>query len=178
MTNTQTKNSRTKSLNLSVISTSPRSTSTRGGVLSAKEATALKKRFLGQFSDNEREITRLEEEICRWESRAPKRAGSYSHAPSHRGDDRIQSAIDEIVELRNLLYDRLVDATELRRKIAQAVKSIPEQRLRLLLEYRYIDGWTWEEVATALTLDYRWTLRLHDRALVLLPIPDGDSGFF
>ena len=177
MTNTQIR-SRTKPENLTLITTPQCSTSTRGGALSAKEATALKKRFLSQFSDNEREITRLEEEICRWESRAEKMTGSYSHAPSHRGDDRIQSAIDEIVELRNLLYDRLVDATELRRKIAQAVSSIPEQRLRLLLEYRYIDGWTWEEVATALTLDYRWTLRLHDRALVLLPVPDDDSGFF
>ncbi|MFV0497942.1 MAG: hypothetical protein ACK5L0_07245 [Candidatus Fimivivens sp.] len=143
--------------------------SAQGRALSEKEIIALKKHFLGQFSDNERAIKRLEEEICRWTSRAEKMTSTFGHTPSHRADDRVQSAVDEIVELRNLLYDRLIDSTELRRRIAQAISSVEEQRLQLLLEYRYIDGLTWEEVATALTCDYRWTLRLHNRALALLP---------
>ncbi len=178
MTHTQIRDSQMKPEKSPLVPVPPHGRTARGGALSAKDAIALKKRFLGQYADNEREIRRLEEEICRWESRAQKMTAGYSHTPSHRGEDRVQSAVDEIVELRNLLYDRLVDATELRRQIAQAISVVPERRLRLLLEYRYIDGWTWEEVATALTLDYRWTLRLHDRALVLLPVPDGDSGFF
>ncbi|WMJ83437.1 hypothetical protein ACS3UN_10215 [Oscillospiraceae bacterium LTW-04] len=176
MTNIQTR--KTKPEDLPLIPIPPRGTSMRGSTLSAKEVVAFKKRFLSQFSDNERAIRRLEEEICRWESRAEKMTSSFSHAPSHRGEDRIQSAVDEIVELRNLLYDRLVDATELRRRIAQVISNVPEQRLQLLLEYRYIDGLTWEEVATALTCDYRWTLRLHDRALALLPELDGELGLF
>lgn len=132
------------------------------------EDITLKKIFLSKYSDNEREIRRLEEEICRWESRAAKVTSSLSHNPSHRSDDRIQSAVDEIVELRNILYDRLLDATELRRSIDDVIAAVPEQRLRLLLEYRYIEGMTWERVAAALTCDYRWTLRLHDRALAAL----------
>ncbi len=139
----------------------------------AKALLVMKKRFLSQYADNEREIKRLEEEICRWESRAEKVTTSFSHAPSHSGEDRIQSAVDEIVELRNLLYDHLVDATELRRQIAQAISTVPEQRLRLLLEYRYIDDLTWEAVASALACDYRWTLRLHDRALAAVLIGPG-----
>lgn len=133
-----------------------------------KKATAAKKEFLSRYADNEREIRRLEEEICRWESRAERMTSSFSHTPSCRGDDRLQSAVDEMVELRGLLYDRLVDATELRRQIAQAISAVPQQRLRLLLEYRYIDDLTWEQVASALGSDYRWTLRLHERALALL----------
>ncbi|HWP52013.1 MAG TPA: hypothetical protein VN626_10000 [Clostridia bacterium] len=142
----------------------------------AKEIIALKKQFLGQYADNEREIRRLEEEICRWESRAEKMTSSFSHAPSHRGEDRIQSAVDEMVELRGLLYERLVDATELRRQIARAISTVSEQRLRLLLEYRYIDSLTWEQVSAALTCDYRWTLRLHDRALAAILGPSCKSG--
>lgn len=148
------------------------------GAPSARQTAALKKQFLGQYADNEREIKRLEEEICRWESRAQRVTSSFSHAPSHCGDDRLQSAVDEMVELRNLLYDRLVDSTELRRQIALAISTVPEQRLRLLLEYRYIDDLTWEEVASAIACDYRWTLRLHDRALAMLVISDGMSSLF
>lgn len=178
MTHTQIRNSQMQPGN-PLPATMSYSRATRGGVpSSAKEAIAFKKQFLSQYADNEREIRRLEEEICRWESRAEKMTGSFSHAPSHRGEDRVQSAVDEIVELRNLLYDRLVDATELRRSIAQAISVVPEQRLRLLLEYRYIDGMTWEEVAAALTCDYRWTLRLHDRALAVMPGPSGTTGPF
>ncbi len=149
---------------------------TRTGASAARQTAALKKQFLGRYADNERAIGRLEEELCRWESRAEKITGSFSHTPSHRGDDRLQSAVDEMLELRDLLYDRLVDSTELRRQIALAVSTVPEQRLRLLLEYRYIDDLTWEAVAAALACDYRWTLRLHDRALALMALPQGDWG--
>ena len=152
--------------------TEPEGRKIRKGAVSAKEILAAKKRFLSLNGDNERELRRLEEEINRWESRAQRMTSSFSHAPAHRGEDRIQSAVDEMVELRNLLYERLVDATELRRGIGLAISTVPEQRLRLLLEYRYIDGLTWEEVAAALTCDYRWTLRLHDRALALMCTPD------
>lgn len=144
----------------------------------SRQTPALKKLFLSQYADNEREIKRLEEEICRWESRAQKMTSSFSLTPSHCGEDRLQSAVDEMVELRNLLYDRLVDSTELRRQIALAISTVPERRLKLLLEYRYIDGQTWEEVASTIACDYRWTLRLHDRALAMLIIPDGAESLF
>lgn len=62
------------------------------------------------------------------------------HIPSCWGEERMQAAVDELVELRNLLYDRLVGSTELRRQIAQAISAAPEQRLQL--EYRYIDDLT------------------------------------
>lgn len=138
---------------------------------SPQSVAQAKKEFLSQYGDNEREIARLEEEIARWESRAQRVTGSFSHLPRHCGEDKIQSAVDEIFELRAMLYERLVDATELRRTIAAAIVKVPDKRLRLLLEYRYIDGLTWERVAAALTCDYRWTLRLHERAIAELPEP-------
>lgn len=170
MTRTQTKNS-PKGPEHPPLCPAPHGRA-RAGAPTARQIATLKKQFLSRYADNEREIRRLEEELCRWESRAQKMTSSFSHTPSHRGDDRIQSAVDQIVELRNLLYDRLVDATELRRQIALSVSTVPEQRLRLLLEYRYIDDLTWEAVAAAIACDYRWTLRLHDRALALMPLPD------
>ncbi len=44
--------------------------------------------------------------------------GPFATSPPAGGEDRMQSAVDEMVGLRKLLYDRLVDSTELRRQIA------------------------------------------------------------
>ena len=128
-----------------------------------------KKAFLRRYGDNEREINRLEEELARWESRAQKVTASYSLAPAHGCDgDKVQVAVDAIAEVKAMLYDRLTDATELRRKIQAAIDTVQDGRLRNLLEHRYIDGMTWDEVAVAMYLDRRWVITLHGNALLAM----------
>ncbi len=125
-----------------------------------------KKDFLSRYENNEREIKRLEEDMACWKSRAERVTASYSLAPGYSGDgDRIQTAVENIVEVQAMLYDRLIDAAELRRGIQSAIDTVEDERLRTLLEYRYIDGHKWESIAEALNVDFRHTLRLHCRAL-------------
>lgn len=127
---------------------------------------SIKKAYLCRYGDNEREIKRLEEEMARWKSRAEKITTSYSLAPAHgEGGDKVQLAVDNITEVKAMLYDRLTDATELRRNIQVAIDSVEDMRLRNLLEYRYIDGWRWEKVAVKLGVYWRQVLKLHGRAL-------------
>ncbi len=133
-----------------------------------------KKAFLRRYGDNEREIKRLEEEITRWESRAEKVTASYSLAPAHGADgDKVQVAVDNIAEVRAMLYDRLTDATELRRSIQAAIDTVEDARLRNLLAYRYIDGQRWEEVAVKLNVYWRHVLKLHGRALSQIKFSKG-----
>lgn len=125
-----------------------------------------KKQFLSRFCINELEIARLEQEIELWESRAQQMTVSFSLLVSGgEHEDRLQSAVDELVELRALLFDRLLDSTALRMDIEHSISGINDERLRLLLELRYIDGLTWEKVADKMRIEYRWVLRLHKRAL-------------
>lgn len=132
---------------------------------------AEKKSFLRRYGDNEREITRLEEELARWESRAEKVTASYSLAPAHGCDgDKVQTAVDRIAEVKAMLYDRLTDATELRRSIQAAIDSVGDPRLRNLLAYRYIEGLTFERIAVNIDCHWRWTLYLHGKALADLKI--------
>ncbi len=130
-----------------------------------------KKAFLRRYGDNEREIKRLEDELTRWESRAEKVTASYSLAPAHGADgDKVQVAVDNIAEVRAMLYDRLTDATELRRSIQAAIDTVEDARLRNLLEYRYIDGLTWDKVAVAMYLDRKWVITLHGSALSAMDV--------
>ena len=133
---------------------------------------AEKKAFLRRYGDNEREIKRLEEEIARWESRAEKITASYSLAPAHGADgDKVQVAVDNIAEVKSMLYDRLTDATELRRSIQAAIDTVEDARLRNLLEYRYIDGTGWPKVARKMHYEISQTYFLHREALRVIEIP-------
>lgn len=125
-----------------------------------------KKAFLRQYGDNEREIKRLEDELARWESRAEMVTTGYSLAPAHgESSDKIQIAVENISEVKAMLYDRLTDATELRRSIQAAIDTVEDARLRNLLEYRYIDGWGWPKVAHKMNYEISQTYFLHRSAL-------------
>ena len=53
----------------------------------------------------------------------------------------------------------------LRDAIEAAVQAMPDARLRAIVRAKYMCGDTWENIAAALNLDYRWTLRLGGRAV-------------
>ena len=70
-----------------------------------------------------------------------------------------------MAELCGELYDRLLDAAAVRREIERAIASLGEERLRLLLEYRYIDGLTLEAAAERMHYSWRQAANLHRQAL-------------
>ena len=130
-----------------------------------------KKAFLCQYGENEREIARLEEEIALWNAQVTKITTGYSPMPLHSAyENKMQTAVIKIIELKSELYDRLIDATELRRSIQRTVDLVEEARFRNLLTYRYIDTLKWEKISDKLHVEFRYVLRLHNKALVCLKI--------
>ena len=63
-------------------------------------------------------------------------------------------------EIENIKRDRLL--------VIEAINLVDEQDLRQILESRYIYETKWEEIALLSGYSYRWTLRLHGRALKLI----------
>ena len=131
-----------------------------------------KKEFLQSYSANEKEIARLEDELESWESRAERVTACFDHIRGSSGDDRIQYAVDMLCELRAALYDRLVDSTEIRLDIERCLEQLNDPRLKLIMEYHYIDDMKWEDVADKMNIEYRWLMRLHNRALDSITVPD------
>ena len=121
-----------------------------------------KKAYLLRYRDNEREIRRLQEEILRWESQSRKTTVSFGGAG---GEDRLQVAVEKIVRLQNRLTQQVIERVRLREQIEDAIASVEDERLRLLLRYRYIEGWTWEHIAVELDNSYQWVCHLHGMAL-------------
>lgn len=56
-------------------------------------------------------------------------------------------------------------------QIKDAIDQVDDARYRAILEHRYIDGWTWEQIAEQMHYDVRHVHRLHGLALLEIKVP-------
>lgn len=126
-----------------------------------------KKQYLLQYRNNESEISRTIEELTRWESRARRVTSGWSDLPSGTSNqgDRIQMCVEKIIEMQNKLAEQIDRGVALREDIEKAIGAVADDRLRLLLRYRYIDGYTWERIAVEMHYSWRQVVRMHGKAL-------------
>lgn len=130
-----------------------------------------KKAWLRRYRIREAEAERLREEIARIRAQAEGVAVQLSGLPrGGGGKDRLQRAVELLDRRCAELAARIEAGQEARRQTEAAIDALPDERQRLLLRLRYIDGRTWEQIAVRMALDYRWVLRLHGRALEQLAI--------
>lgn len=113
------------------------------------------------------EVERLRGEIERWRSLAEKVTPTLSALPASTSANgtRTETAVEQIaercaaLELALCVMAARCEATE------KAIQSVPDERLRLLLRYRYIDGLSFERIAGKLKLSRQWVCELHDNAV-------------
>lgn len=84
------------------------------------------------------------------------------HSTDTHGLDEIVVRYEEIVskyEKRLKLYQKETLAIE------QAIEGLKDPRLRLLMRYKYMDGYKWETIADLMHYEVRWLYILHGQAL-------------
>lgn len=77
----------------------------------------------------------------------------------------MENTVVKIIDLENEInedIDRLVD---IKADIMETINQVDDPIKQIILEMRYINGKTWEDVARELRFDRRWVLRLHGGAL-------------
>ena len=126
-----------------------------------------KKAELQRYGEAQAVADRLREEIARLYSKAEKMTTVLKLVPVGSGDGgrKIESALEGIDELAGRLGEKQTEANQIRHRLEDVISSVPDGRLRLLLEYRYIDGMKWEQIAEKMGLEGRWVYELHGRAL-------------
>ncbi|MGI6449022.1 MAG: DUF1492 domain-containing protein [Desulfitobacteriia bacterium] len=76
-----------------------------------------------------------------------------------------EKTIVKIIDLENEIDDDIDKLVDLKADIMEAIGQVDEPICQLLLEMRYINGKTWEEVASVLGIDIRTAFRLHGKSL-------------
>ena len=90
-----------------------------------------------------------------------------SEGGGHSGvSDKVGSIVAKIADLDaeiNAEIDKLVDV---QRDILQTIGKVDNECLRTILTERYINCWTFEQIADDIHYSYKQTCRLHGKALI------------
>lgn len=97
--------------------------------------------------------------------------GTHSSTPR----DRIGEITARIVDLEREINEDIDRSIDLQREIRAAIATVPEVRLRTLLEYKYINLLTLDETAVRMNYSYPQICRLHGRALQSVKMIWNDS---
>ena len=125
-----------------------------------------KKAWLLQYRRLHARIDRLEREKARWIERATQISATSDGMPHGSGvSDKVGNTAAKIADLTAEINREIDKLADLRREIEAAVRTVDDSVLRELLERRYIDGDTWENIAVQMHYSYMHVCRLHGMAL-------------
>ena len=128
-----------------------------------------KKEYLLGYQRLNQRINRLLLEQQQWRELATRVSPNLSGMPRGGGGGGTQGAISKIVDLETEINAEIDKLVEKRKEIEGIIRAVEDSTLRTLLEYRYINGKKWEEIALMMGYDYRYILKIHGKALSLLP---------
>ncbi len=130
-----------------------------------------KKEYLGRYKPLDEQVNQLlleKQEILALGTKVTPTYSDMPHGVVNNG--KIPSVVERLEKQDakiNYTVDKLIDFKE---DIERAIHTLQDETLRLLLRYRYINGWTWERIAIKMSYSYMQICRLHGRALELITL--------
>ena len=126
-----------------------------------------KVRYLKRYILLDREIDRKVQEIARWRGMLGKVTAVYSSAPQGGGSiyGKTEGIIAKIVDLEREINREIDVLVNIREDIKDIIAAAEDGRERMLLEYRYLDGKTFEWIAGEMELSWQWVHNLHSKIL-------------
>lgn len=125
------------------------------------------KEVLGQLARKDARIEGMRERLQRYRELAEgQRARLYSlPGGGQRRTSSVEEYVSKIVDLTRELDAQIDDYVDLTRAIEAAVETLEDARMRDLLRWRYMGGWSWERISRAMGYEQRQVYRLHALAL-------------
>ena len=91
-----------------------------------------------------------------------------SGMPHGSEPSRLDNVIIRLDDIMGKYKRKLAVIAKEQREIEDALDTLDDPKLRVLMRYRYIKGMKWEEVAEKMHYELRWIYHLHGIALYLL----------
>ena len=130
-----------------------------------------KKAFLRQYQHSKRVQASLEDEIATLQASVMISANAMEGMPHGSSKSDLSGYAAKRDELERKLKAEFNHGWELRWKIIDTIESLPRESEKIVLRFRYINGWTWEKIADGMSYTVRHVARIHGDALFHLEIP-------
>ena len=131
-------------------------------------------KYLKRYITLDREIEHKLREIDHWRTKLTRIMPVYTTEPKGGGSIRgkTEGIIAKIVDLENEIDTDIDQLVAIRDGIKAVIESVEDDRERLLLQYRYLEGRTFEWIAAEMNYSWRHTHRLHSAALLSVKIKE------
>lgn len=126
-----------------------------------------KKELLNGYIKAKKRFDRISDAMLEVRAYATKITPLLSDMPKggNGSGNKIERAIERLDSLAGDLEEQAVRMREAMKQVQSAIQTVPDETLRLLLELRYINGYTWEQIAVKMNYSYVHVCRLHGAAL-------------
>lgn len=94
------------------------------------------------------------------------------HSPNRLTEAPFVRCLEKIDEIQRDVEDKVAYLVRLKEEINTAIDMLASRDEQLLLRYRYLDDFTWEEIARMLNVSLRTVHRIHGSALQNFIVPD------
>lgn len=132
----------------------------------------LKKAFLKRYQGCLKIEKSIQDEIRELQESAIMPAHIMDGMPHGTGKSDMSSYAVQVEKMFGRLGREMEHRFRVRREIAKTIEDLPTEAERMVMRFRYINGWGWEKVAVESNYDYRYTLKIHGKALNNLQLPE------
>ena len=125
------------------------------------------KEYLSRYRDLGRSIDAKRAQLQRLREQATQitQAISPDRVQSSGDPDRLSAAVAQIADAVTDIEQQIDRREAVRLEIEDAIAKVPDGAQRVLLEYRYLAGYTFERIAVEMHYSYKQVCRIHGNAL-------------
>lgn len=91
---------------------------------------------------------------------------------SRKGDAPFVRCLEKIIELEDKINKEIDLLVELKKEIRMVITTVEDTDERMVLKYRYVHNYTWEQIGNELHADARTVRRWHGKALLHVMLPE------
>jgi len=91
---------------------------------------------------------------------------------SRKGDAPFVRCLEKIMALEDKINKEIDLLVELKKEIRMVITTVEDTDERMVLKYRYVHNYTWEQIGNELHADARTVRRWHGKALLHVVLPE------
>ena len=133
------------------------------------------KEYLGQAKHLDTLINCRLRELDYWRDLSQSVSGSNFEAhynPNRPTEAHFVRCLEKIDEIEREIANKVSYLVGLRDEINAAIDKLESREEQLLLRYRYLDNFSWEEIGRMLCVSLRTVHRIHGSALANFSVPN------
>lgn len=133
------------------------------------------KKYLSRPYWIDKRIDRKQEEIDRLRARLTKATANLSGMPRGGSGGDWTDADIEVLEREQAIHAEIIELCRVKREVQEVIDAVEEEPFRTLLELRYRNYLTFEQIAVEMHFSYDYVRHLHKDALKIVRIPKLDT---